>query len=129
ISRRAADERILPSVVTTASDALAPREAARRADRPCSSVRPVLAEANHLGAGNEPRQALRQFHFQRVRQRKTVPLSQLLRHRRIYLFVRVAENIRQKSLDVVDIFIPIHIPNAAPFAFRQKYRSHSAAVL
>ena len=55
------------------------RECARRPHRARSCVRTVLAKPHFLGARNQPRQALRQFHFQRMRQRKTVALRQLLR--------------------------------------------------
>src|SRR5260370_19818621 len=58
-----------------------------------------------------------------------MPLSQLRRRRGIYVFLRVAENIRQQSLDVIDVLITVDIPDSTPFPPHQKYRCDALHVL
>src|SRR5260370_5323887 len=58
-----------------------------------------------------------------------MPLSQLLRHRGIYLFVGVAENIWEESLDVIDVLITVDIPDSTAFPPHQKYRCDALHVL
>jgi len=115
--RLCSDVPILPSVVAAAGDALTSGQRARAANRSGGGVRSILPKTHLLRTGDESRQPLREFHFQRVRQRKTVALRQLCRHRGIDFIVCVTENVRQQSLDVIDTFVPIHIPNPAALAF------------
>ena len=129
ISRRAADIPILPAMVAAAGNAIAAGKRARSANRSRSGIGPILAEAHLLGTRNNPHKALGQFHLERMRQGEAVALSQLLGDGLIHFFMRVTENVRQQSLDVIDVLVAIHVPNAAAFALCEEHGSNPADVL
>src|SRR4051812_3668268 len=129
VPRGGPDVPILPSVIPATGHALTLCECSGGANRTRSSVGPVLAEAHHLRTWNQPSQAFGQFHLQRMRQREAMPTCQLFRHRPIHFFMRISQNIGQKSLYVIDIFIAIDIPDTATLAAIQEYRSNSLHIL
>jgi hypothetical protein len=129
ISRGAPDVPVLPSVIAATSDALASSEAARRPDRSGGGIRSVLAKAHFLAHGMTASSA-QPVPLPEDEAKKNCALAPSApATAAIHFFVRVAENVRKQSLDVVDVFVSVHIPNAATFAFGQENRRHPANML
>jgi len=77
-----------PAIRGSRSRRCAHVRSARARREPLRRWRPIHSSKTHLlRTGDESRQPLREFHFQRVRQRKTVALRQLCRHRGIDFIV------------------------------------------
>src|ERR1700680_502993 len=129
MARCTSDVPVLPAVIATASDSLASGEGPSRPNRTGSGVGSIFAKANHLGAGNQPRKPLSQFDLKGMGQRETMSFSQLFRNGAIYVFVRVSQNIWQETLDVVNVFVSINVPDAAALATLQKNRRDTLNVL
>src|SRR5437764_12192274 len=64
-----------------------------------------------------------------MRQREAVPFSELRGRRRVHFFMRVAENVGQQALHVVDVLISIHVPHPTSFTTLQKNRCDALHVL
>ena len=130
VARRAADVPVLPAVVATARDAVAAGKSARRSHCARGYIGSVLAKAHHLGAGNQPCQVARPVALLADAEEKNcVPPPSCAVAAAFTSSCAYPRILGSKPLHVVDVFVAVHVPDAAALAPLQKNWSHALHVL
>ena len=117
-----ADVPVLPAVIAAQHDSVPACRGARQADRRRGGIGAILAEANHLRAGNVRDEPFCQLRLQLRGQAEADASRQLPTDRKVDIRVAIAEHVRQQRTDEIDIFVAVHIEYAAAIAMCNKER-------
>ena len=102
---------LMPAMIVAAQDMLAPRKGARDANRGLGCFRSGLEEAHHVRARNMLHAKPCIFHLLRRHKGKAHAALHLANHSIVNGLIAIAEQHGAEAHIIVDVFVPVHIPN------------------
>ena len=102
---------LMPAMIVAAQDMFAPRKGARDANRGLGCFRSGLEEAHHVRAWNMLHAKPCIFHLLRRHKGKAHAALHLANHSIVNGLVAIAEQHGAEAHIIVDVFVPVHIPN------------------